>query len=959
MSGTGFILSFQPSSGSGGAGGNVDMYEAAGNPGVTNDGVDTAGIGEVFHEGDLWFNSATGILWVCLADTTGAAVWRINVVSTTGAPTANALPRFDGVTGQLIKGSILTLSDAGELSFPAAGSVNINSGAAVLSTTALTVSSAMAIGTTPSEAKALVLRNSSAASAGAQQYSPATYWAGQGWKTVAPASGEIAFRAQCEPIQGVGLHRGAFTFASSLAGAAYVDVLTLTAGGGVTLPIGNLVVGMATIDQTALSLAGALAIGTSPTEATGLVLRNSTAAALGAQQYSPSIYMAGQGWDTTPGASTEFIWRQTLIPVQGTTINGNLTWSFSRAGGAYTDVAQIDQYGVWTLPRYSYVGCGPADGSSGSVGLYHDNAMGLTDVHALAAFGTAYSLQLVSGRASGAGNISVTADAYIAAAAIDPAHKVLALSWIDNVYARHELGYFTGGGGLTLSSAMAIGATPAETKALVLRNSTAAAVGAQQYSPSIYMAGQGWSTDGAGASMETLWRITAVPAQGAAAPTTSLSFAASVNGGGYSIPLTISQSGVTVNGTVGATSTVFCEIDGGGNLGFSASAYRFASAFLSTGVNIANGANVLTSTAATISSAMAIGVTSAETKALVLRNSTAAALGAQQYSPSIYLAGQGWETTGGSSDEVVWRITNVPVQGAAASTKLVFASSLNGAAYSSKVSLGSSGSLLWETDGAGDIGASGANRPNIIYAATQVTTPTLSAVNVATTSFIWAYNDVARMATWEALGLGSHGAGVMVNSGQYASVIGSNTLTDAASAVVAATVYDRNAASITNATTMRLHSFGWTNNADAYTEVASVRADGAIYALSFNSTAATTAIITGAEADGATAIGVKLNTSTTYSTAGSKLLSVQNNGTEKAYLTFDGLFRVASSIRVAGDYGSGEASCVTFTDVVDAAGDTAAAAMNWRVNGSAGVFHGWLKIWDGTTYVSVPSFHAA
>jgi hypothetical protein len=63
---------------------------------------------------------------------------------------------------------------------------------------------------------------------------------------------------------------------------------------------------------------------------------------------------------------------------------------------------------------------------------------------------------------------------------------------------------------------------------------------------------------------------------------------------------------------------------------------------------------------------------------------------------------------------------------------------------------------------------------------------------------------------------------------------------------------------------------------------------------------------------------------------------------------------------VDGDEGTGIASTTTFTNVLDATGDTAAAAIgNWRVNGSAGVFHGWIKIWVGTTYVNVPCWRAA
>jgi hypothetical protein len=58
--------------------------------------------------------------------------------------------------------------------------------------------------------------------------------------------------------------------------------------------------------------------------------------------------------------------------------------------------------------------------------------------------------------------------------------------------------------------------------------------------------------------------------------------------------------------------------------------------------------------------------------------------------------------------------------------------------------------------------------------------------------------------------------------------------------------------------------------------------------ISGNGGAAKAIKITGAEADGSTAIGVVLNNSTTLSTAGAKLLSVQNNGTEKLFVLFNG-----------------------------------------------------------------------
>lgn len=77
------------------------------------------------------------------------------------------------------------------------------------------------------------------------------------------------------------------------------------------------------------------------------------------------------------------------------------------------------------------------------------------------------------------------------------------------------------------------------------------------------------------------------------------------------------------------------------------------------------------------------------------------------------------------------------------------------------------------------------------------------------------------------MAVGFNATGLRYN-GDYTLTFNNLGKTDAASGVVIASVYDRNAASITNASTMRIHSFGWTNNSDVYNELAYVRADGAI-----------------------------------------------------------------------------------------------------------------------------------
>lgn len=48
---------------------------AAADPGVNNDGVDTASLGRTFAVGSLWMNATDGGLFACKDNSTGAAAW--------------------------------------------------------------------------------------------------------------------------------------------------------------------------------------------------------------------------------------------------------------------------------------------------------------------------------------------------------------------------------------------------------------------------------------------------------------------------------------------------------------------------------------------------------------------------------------------------------------------------------------------------------------------------------------------------------------------------------------------------------------------------------------------------------------------------------------------------------------------------------------------------------------------
>lgn len=95
----------------------------------------------------------------------------------------------------------------------------------------------------------------------------------------------------------------------------------------------------------------------------------------------------------------------------------------------------------------------------------------------------------------------------------------------------------------------AIGTT--STDGIVLQNTTAAAAGAQQYSPRLRLTGQGWKTNATAASQAVDWAIENQPVQGAANPTANLIFKTQVNAGGYTDRYTFASASNTVTFSVG------------------------------------------------------------------------------------------------------------------------------------------------------------------------------------------------------------------------------------------------------------------------------------------------------------------------------------------------------------------------------------------------------------------------
>jgi hypothetical protein len=99
-----------------------------------------------------------------------------------------------------------------------------------------------ALGVTQSATSGLILQNTTAAAAGAQQISPAAYFKANGWKINATAASQaVDFRMYTLPVQGSANPTGTFLIQSSINGGAYTTALTI--GSDNILQIGNTTTG--------------------------------------------------------------------------------------------------------------------------------------------------------------------------------------------------------------------------------------------------------------------------------------------------------------------------------------------------------------------------------------------------------------------------------------------------------------------------------------------------------------------------------------------------------------------------------------------------------------------------------------------------------------------------------------------------------------------------------------------
>lgn len=123
------------------------------------------------------------------------------------------------------------------------------------------------------------------------------------------------------------------------------------------------------------------------------------------------------------------------------------------------------------------------------------------------------------------------------------------------------------------NNSTALGTTTAAGFSLI--NSTAAAVGAQQVSPSLLWRGNGWKTNATAASQTVDWQAYLVPVQGSSAPSANWVLGTSINGGPLTTAFTFNNSTSRISGN---GSNPYLDLDdfNGTRLAYGASSYFFA-----------------------------------------------------------------------------------------------------------------------------------------------------------------------------------------------------------------------------------------------------------------------------------------------------------------------------------------------------------------------------------------------
>lgn len=321
-----------------------------------------------------------------------------------------------------------------------------------------------------------------------------------------------------------------FIFSGPTSGAGAPTWRALVAGdipslSGTYLPLtGGTMSGAITVAgiNNSLIMTGAQATGTSPN--IGLSLGTTSAGANAAPQYSPILEFLAGGFT---GSVTQTVGLNLKVePTQGATIGvlGTVATRTTTAG-SYTDSLQFGTDTAGT-PRWSSVGT--------TLNYYTSAGDGM----------------MVS---SGQVNLSVGAGSIVrvTSSGLIPFNVGTSFNGTTG-------NYWSSTVSKTFTCFNAAIAT-AQTVGISAQNTTAAAAGAQQYSPVLELQGQGWKTTSTAATQTVSFGMQTVPVQGTTNPTGILNFMSNINAGGYSNTASIDNKGrlhIGINGTAQSSSNI-------------------------------------------------------------------------------------------------------------------------------------------------------------------------------------------------------------------------------------------------------------------------------------------------------------------------------------------------------------------------------------------------------------------
>lgn len=203
--------------------------------------------------------------------------------------------------------------------------------------------------------------------------------------------------------------------------------------------------------------------GLATTSVDAFIISNTTAAAAGAQQISPSLHWQGMGWKTTATAASQSVdVAINLLPVQGTAnATGTLQFQQSIAGGAYTNFLTVTTTGSGIFQGPVLAGAAAsgnvAFGSANSSNFvtYNSN-VGATNATAMYQFAGSTGVNFRNALGGSISTIAVTAGNNYANTIIASSTLTTAATgthaWIANL-SINTLGTVTGGGATTTNTA--------------------------------------------------------------------------------------------------------------------------------------------------------------------------------------------------------------------------------------------------------------------------------------------------------------------------------------------------------------------------------------------------------------------------------------------------------------------------------------------------------------------------